>query len=103
MVSVFDRTENAGVLRHLGHGRDPDEAGFGPPPPAVDRWHLGAPPDVAGRLWGNPRVCIGLCNPGSGGRRRSGWGIRLMERPRARLGAGELSRRRLIGAAAGAV
>src|SRR3989304_3319424 len=52
MVSVFDRTENAGVLRHLGHGRDPDEAGFGPPPPDVDRWHLGAHPDVVERLWG---------------------------------------------------
>src|SRR3990172_6173468 len=51
MVSVFDRPGNAGVLRHLGHGRDPDEAGFGPPPPDVDRWHLGAHPDVVERLW----------------------------------------------------
>jgi hypothetical protein len=51
MASVFDRPENARVLRHLGRGRDPAEAGFGPPPPDVDRWHLGTHPDVVERLW----------------------------------------------------
>ncbi|MEO6059275.1 MAG: hypothetical protein ABIQ05_04795 [Candidatus Limnocylindria bacterium] len=51
MVSVFDRPENAGALRHLGRGRDADDAGFGPPPSSVDRWHLGAHPDVVERLW----------------------------------------------------
>jgi hypothetical protein len=51
MGSVLEHPENAGVLRYLAHGRSPSEAYLGPPPPDVDRWHLGTHPDVVGRLW----------------------------------------------------
>lgn len=51
MLSLFDRPENTGVLRHLANGRPASEAGFGPPSPDIDRRHLGAHPDVVERLW----------------------------------------------------
>ena len=51
MASVLDRPENAGALRYLAHGRDASDATFGPPPPDVDRLHLGTHPDIVDRLW----------------------------------------------------
>jgi hypothetical protein len=51
MSLVVGRPENAGPLRYLAHGRSAAEATFGPPPPGVDRRHLGTHPDVVDRLW----------------------------------------------------
>jgi hypothetical protein len=51
MGSLLDRAENAGVLAYLAHGRPASEAGFGAPPPDVDRYHLGTHPDIVARLW----------------------------------------------------
>ena len=51
MASLLDRPENAGALLYLSHGRPPDESGFGPPSPELDRGHLGSNPAVVDRLW----------------------------------------------------
>ncbi|MEX0626969.1 MAG: hypothetical protein WD402_10525 [Chloroflexota bacterium] len=51
MVPLLDRDENAGALGYLAHGRPAAEATFGPPPPEVDRRHLGTHPKVVDRLW----------------------------------------------------
>ncbi|MGZ6214253.1 MAG: hypothetical protein ACXWMG_04810 [Candidatus Limnocylindria bacterium] len=51
MSLLLERPENSGALRYLAHGRSPDEAGFGPPPADLDRWHLGTHPEVVARLW----------------------------------------------------
>jgi hypothetical protein len=51
MEALLLRTDNRGVLAHLAQGRDAAEATFGPPPAELDRWHLGAHPDVIERLW----------------------------------------------------
>ena len=51
MASLLNRPENAGALLYLSHGRPADESGFGPPPPGVDRGHLGSNPAVVDRLW----------------------------------------------------
>ncbi|MEX0710186.1 MAG: hypothetical protein WD116_03170 [Chloroflexota bacterium] len=51
MASPLDRPENAGPLQYLAHGRDASDATFGPPPPDVDRRHLGTHPDVVDWLW----------------------------------------------------
>jgi hypothetical protein len=51
MSLVAGRPENAGPLQYLGHGQSPAEAAFGPPPPDVDRFHLGTHPDIVDRLW----------------------------------------------------
>jgi hypothetical protein len=51
MASLVDRPENAGALGYLAHGRSASEAGFGPPPPDVDRHHLGTHPLIVDRLW----------------------------------------------------
>jgi hypothetical protein len=52
MATLVDRPENAGALAYLAHGRSASEAGFGPPPPDVDRHHLGTHPLIVERLWG---------------------------------------------------
>lgn len=51
MLGRLDRPQNAGVLTYLAQGRVPSAAGFGPPAAGIDRWHLGAHPDVVDRLW----------------------------------------------------
>jgi hypothetical protein len=51
MSLVVARPENAGPLRYLAHGRDAAEGTFGPPPPDVDRFHLGTHPDIVDLLW----------------------------------------------------
>lgn len=51
MSLVAGRPENAGPLRYLAHGRSAADAAFGPPPPDVDRRHLGTHPDIVDRLW----------------------------------------------------
>lgn len=51
MKSLLARTENAGALLYLAHGRPADESGFGPPSAEVDRGHLGSNPAVVDRLW----------------------------------------------------
>jgi hypothetical protein len=51
MASLLDHPDNAGPLRYLAHGRPAADAGFGPPPPDVDRLHLGTHPDVVDWLW----------------------------------------------------
>jgi len=51
MNLVAGRSENAGPLRYLAHGRSAAEATFGPPPPDVDRFHLGTHPDLVELLW----------------------------------------------------
>lgn len=53
MVPLLDRAENAGALHYLAHGRPAAEAAFGPPPPDLDRRHLGTHPDLVERLWGD--------------------------------------------------
>ena len=51
MEPLLTRSENAGVLAYLAHGRSADEAGFGPPGSDVDRHHLGTHPRIVDRLW----------------------------------------------------
>jgi len=51
MSLVAGRPENAGPLRYLAHGRPSADATFGPPPPDVDRLHLGTHPDIVDLLW----------------------------------------------------
>jgi hypothetical protein len=44
--------DNAGVLRYLGQGVEPNRVLIEQPPPTeIDRWHLGSHPDVVERLW----------------------------------------------------
>jgi hypothetical protein len=51
MASLLDHPGNAGALGYLAHGRPVADAGFGPPPPGVDRLHLGTHPDIVDWLW----------------------------------------------------
>jgi hypothetical protein len=51
MASLLDHPGNAGALRYLAHGRPVADAGFGRPPPDVDRLHLGTHPDTVDWLW----------------------------------------------------
>ena len=51
MASLLDHPENAGALGYLAHGRPAADAGFGPPPPDIDRLHLGTHPDIVDWLW----------------------------------------------------
>jgi hypothetical protein len=51
MASNTTLAENAGVLRYLAHGADPETAAFRRPGPEVDTWRLGAHPDIVEQLW----------------------------------------------------
>lgn len=51
MEPLLARSENAGALLYLAHGRSAAESSFGPPARNVDRHHLGTHPRVVDRLW----------------------------------------------------
>ncbi|MGH2456502.1 MAG: hypothetical protein ACRDHD_09640 [Candidatus Limnocylindria bacterium] len=51
MRPVHAEQENHGALRYLGQGLPPEAVAAGPPPEDVDRWRLGAHPDVVEWLW----------------------------------------------------
>jgi hypothetical protein len=56
--------ENAGVLRYLAQGADPGAVVVEAPPAEVNRWRLGAHPDVVDWLWDELNAAI----PGDGRR-----------------------------------
>lgn len=51
MISPSARAKNDGVLRYLGQGLEPGQVVVAPVPDDIDRWHLGAHPDVVDRVW----------------------------------------------------
>lgn len=69
---------NAGVLSYVGQGLPPAEVVVASPPPDVDRFRLGAHPDIVARLWDELAPALGvetgalvaggpaLIDPGSG-------------------------------------
>ena len=65
---------NRGPLRYLGQGVPPDQVPIEPPPPDVDRFHLGAHPDVVAWLWDR----LGAALP-AGGERLVAGGAALID------------------------